>query len=95
MAGSLNRAQLIGHLGADPEVRQTNRGSKVVSFRVATSERWRDKNSGERVERTEWHNVVIYNEGLGGVAEQYLKKGSRPASGRTRTASIATRPRSS
>lgn len=72
-----NRATLIGHLGRDPEVRRLNNGSPVVSFSLATSETWRDKQTGERREKTEWHNVVIYNEGLCKVAENYLKKGSK------------------
>lgn len=77
MAGSLNKVQLIGNLGADPEVRSTQNGNKVVTLSIATSESWRDKNTGERQERTEWHRVVIWNEALGGIAEQYLKKGSK------------------
>ena len=77
MAGSVNKVILIGNLGADPEVRRLNSGDQVVNFRVATSETWRDKNSGERKERTEWHNVVIFNENLGKVAEQYCKKGTK------------------
>ena len=77
MAGSVNKVILIGNLGADPEVRRLNSGSPVVSFRLATTESWRDKNSGERQERTEWHNVVIFNENLTKVAEQYLRKGSK------------------
>ncbi|RVD44923.1 single-stranded DNA-binding protein [Mesorhizobium sp. M4A.F.Ca.ET.020.02.1.1] len=77
MAGSLNRVFLIGHLGADPEIRRLNSGDPVVNIRVATSESWRDKNSGERKEKTEWHNVVIFNDGLAKVAEQYLKKGAK------------------
>ena len=77
MAGSVNKVILVGNLGRDPEVRRLNNGSSVVNLRVATSESWRDKTSGERQERTEWHNVVIYNENLGKVAEQYLKKGSK------------------
>jgi single-strand DNA-binding protein len=77
MAGSVNKVILVGNLGADPEVRRLNSGDQVVSFRVATSETWRDKNSGERKERTEWHNVVIFNENLGKVAEQYCKKGTK------------------
>lgn len=77
MAGSLNKVMLIGNLGADPEVRRLNSGDTVVNFRLATSDTWRDKNSGERKERTEWHNVVIFNEGIAKVAEQYLKKGSK------------------
>jgi single-strand DNA-binding protein len=77
MAGSVNKVILIGNLGRDPEVRRLNSGSPVVSMRIATSENWRDKNTGERQERTEWHNVVIYNENLCKIAEQYLKKGSK------------------
>jgi single-strand DNA-binding protein len=77
MAGSVNKVILVGNLGRDPEVRRLNSGSPVVSMRIATSESWRDKNSGERQERTEWHNVVIYNENLCKIAEQYLKKGSK------------------
>jgi len=77
MAGSVNKVILIGHLGADPEVRRTNSGDPVVSFRVATSESWRDKNSGERKERTEWHTVVCFNENLAKFAEHYLKKGAK------------------
>lgn len=72
----MNRATLIGRLGKDPEVKTTQGGSRVVSFSIATSERWRDKNTGERKEKSEWHNIVIWNEGIGKVAEQYLKKGS-------------------
>lgn len=71
------RVELIGHLGADPEVKHTQSGNIVANLRVATSERWRDKQTGERKERTEWHRVVIWNEGLAKVAEQYLKKGSK------------------
>jgi single-strand DNA-binding protein len=77
MAGSVNKVILVGNLGADPEVRRLNSGDQVVNFRVATSETWRDKNSGERKERTEWHNVVIFNENLGKIAEQYCKKGTK------------------
>ena len=77
MAGSVNKVILVGNLGADPEVRRLNSGDAVVNMRIATSETWRDKNSGERRERTEWHNVVIFNEQLGKVAEQYLKKGMK------------------
>ena len=77
MAGSVNKVILIGNLGADPEVRHTQDGRPIVNLRVATSESWRDKNSGERRERTEWHRVVIFNEGLAKIAEQYLKKGSK------------------
>ncbi|MGE0846657.1 MAG: single-stranded DNA-binding protein [Flavobacteriaceae bacterium] len=77
MAGSVNKVILIGNLGADPEIRRTQSGSPVANLRLATSESWRDKNSGERRERTEWHRVVIFNEGLCRIAEQYLKKGSK------------------
>lgn len=76
MAG-VNKVILVGNLGADPEVRRLNSGEPVVSMRIATSESWRDKQSGERRERTEWHNVVIFNEHLAKIAEQYLKKGSK------------------
>jgi len=76
MAGSVNKVILIGNLGRDPEVRRLNSGEPVVNLRIATSESWRDKQSGERKEKTEWHNVVIFNEQLAKVAEQYLKKGS-------------------
>ena len=77
MAGSVNKVILVGNLGRDPEVRRLNSGDSVVNLRIATSENWRDKATGERKERTEWHNVVIYNENLGKIAEQYLKKGSK------------------
>ena len=77
MAGSVNKVILVGNLGRDPEVRSFPSGGKVVSLRVATSENWRDKQSGERKERTEWHSVSIYNENLGRIAEQYLRKGSK------------------
>ncbi|HEY1614469.1 MAG TPA: single-stranded DNA-binding protein [Rhizomicrobium sp.] len=77
MAGSLNKVMLIGNLGRDPEVRRTNAGEPVVNLNIATSESWRDKASGERKERTEWHRVVIFNENLAKVAEQYLRKGSK------------------
>jgi single-strand DNA-binding protein len=77
MAGSVNKVILVGNLGKDPEVRRLNSGDAVVSFPLATSESWRDKQTGERKERTEWHNVVIFNENLGKVAEQYLKKGAK------------------
>ena len=74
---SVNKAIILGRLGADPEVRSLNNGSKVVNLRIATSESWRDKETGERKEKTEWHQVVIFNEGIAGIAEQYLKKGSQ------------------
>ena len=77
MAGSLNKVALIGNLGADPEIRRLNSGDMVVNLRIATSESWRDKTSGERKEKTEWHSVVIFNEHLTKVAEQFLKKGSK------------------
>ncbi len=77
MAGSVNKVILVGNLGKDPDVRRLNSGDQVVSFSVATSETWRDKTSGERKEKTEWHNVVIFNENLGKVAEQYCKKGTK------------------
>ena len=77
MAGSVNKVILIGNLGKDPEVRRLNSGDPVVSLRIATSESWRDKATGERKERTEWHDVVIFNENLGKIAEQYLRKGSK------------------
>jgi single-strand DNA-binding protein len=76
MAGSVNKVIIIGNLGRDPEVRSFPNGGKVVNLRIATSETWRDKASGERKERTEWHSVAIFNEPLGKIAEQYLKKGS-------------------
>lgn len=76
MAGSLNKVQLIGRLGRDPETRRLGNGDPVVSMRIATSETWRDKQSGEKKERTEWHSIVIFNEGIAKVAEQYLKKGA-------------------
>jgi single-strand DNA-binding protein len=77
MAGSVNKVILIGNLGADPEIRRTADGRPVANLRVATNESWRDKNTGERRERTEWHRVVIFSEGLAKIAEQYLKKGSK------------------
>lgn len=77
MSGSVNRVILIGNLGRDPEVRRLNNGEQVCNLRLATTDTWRDKASGERKERTEWHQVVIFNENLVRVAEQYLKKGSK------------------
>jgi len=77
MAGSVNKVILVGNLGADPEVRHTQSGDPIVNLRLATSETWKDRQSGERRERTEWHRVVIFNENLGRVAEQYLRKGSK------------------
>jgi single-strand DNA-binding protein len=76
MAGSVNKVIIVGNLGRDPEVRTFGNGGKVVNLNIATSETWRDKASGDRKERTEWHKVVIFNEALGKVAEQYLRKGS-------------------
>ncbi|WP_336294621.1 single-stranded DNA-binding protein [Bartonella sp. CB169] len=77
MAGSLNKVILIGNLGADPEVRRLNSGDQVANLRIATSESWRDRNTNERKERTEWHSIVIFNENLVKIVEQYLKKGSK------------------
>ena len=77
MAGSLNKVLLIGRLGADPEIKQTQGGKGFASLSVATSESWKDKNSGEKKEKTEWHRVVIFNEGLVNVVKQYLKKGAQ------------------
>lgn len=77
MAGSVNKVIIVGNLGKDPEVRRLGSGEPVVNLRIATSENWRDKQSGERKEKTEWHSVVIFNENLAKVAEQYLKKGSK------------------
>jgi single-strand DNA-binding protein len=77
MAGSLNKVMLIGNLGADPEVRTFQNGGKVANLRIATSETWKDRQTGERKEKTEWHTVAIFSEGLVGVVERYLKKGSK------------------
>lgn len=77
MAGSVNKVILIGNLGKDPEIRRTQDGKAIANLSIATSETWRDKNTGERKEKTEWHRVVVFNEGLCKVAEQYLKKGSK------------------
>jgi single-strand DNA-binding protein len=77
MTGSLNKATLIGHLGKDPEIRSFSNGGRAASFSIATSESWKDKESGERKERTEWHRISILNEGLVTIAEKYLKKGSK------------------
>ncbi len=77
MAGSLNKVMLIGNLGRDPEIRTFQNGGKVCNLRIATSENWKDRNTGERRERTEWHTVAIFNEGLVRVCEQYLRKGSK------------------
>ena len=76
MAGSVNKVILVGNLGADPDVRSTKDGRPVVNLSVATSESWRDKNSGERREKTEWHRIVVFNEGLVNIIQQYVKKGS-------------------
>jgi len=77
MAGSVNKVILVGNLGRDPEIRSTQDGKKIVNLSLATSETWRDRQSGERKERTEWHRVVIFNENLAEVAEKFLKKGSK------------------
>jgi single-strand DNA-binding protein len=77
MAGSVNKVILLGNLGRDPEIRRNGAGDPIVNLRIATSESWRDKASGERKERTEWHSVVIFNEGLAKIAEAYCKKGSK------------------
>ena len=77
MAGSVNKVILIGNVGADPEIRRTQDGRPIANLRIATSETWRDKNSGERKEKTEWHTVVVFNEGLCKVVEQYVKKGAK------------------
>ena len=77
MAGSVNKVILVGNLGADPEVRQFQNGGQVCNLRIATSETWKDKNTGERREKTEWHTVAIFSEGLVRVAQSYLKKGSK------------------
>ena len=77
MAGSVNKVILVGNLGADPEIRRTQDGRPIANLRIATSESWRDKNTGERREKTEWHRVVVFNEGLCKVVEQYLKKGAK------------------
>ena len=76
MSGSVNKVTLVGNLGRDPEIRAMQNGEKIVQLSIATSDRWKDKNSGEQRERTEWHRVVIFNDALGKIAEQYLKKGS-------------------
>ena len=77
MAGSVNKVILVGNLGADPEIRATNSGGKVATLRLATSDRWRDKNTGDMQERTEWHRIVLFSEGLIRVVENYVKKGSK------------------
>ena len=76
MSGSVNKVTLVGNLGRDPEIRAMQNGDKIVQLSIATSDRWKDKNSGEQRERTEWHRVVIFNDALGKIAEQYLKKGN-------------------
>ena len=76
MSGSVNKVTLVGNLGSDPEIIAMQNGDKIVQLSIATSDRWKDKNSGEQRERTEWHRVVIFNDALGKIAEQYLKKGS-------------------
>lgn len=77
MSGSVNKVILVGNLGADPEIKRTQNGAPVVNLRIATSETWRDKNTGERKEKTEWHRVSVFNEGLVKVAEQYCRKGQK------------------
>ncbi len=77
MAGSVNKVILVGNLGKDPEIRSFQNGGKVANFSIATSESWKDKNTGEKREKTDWHNIAIFNEGLVRVAEQYLRKGSK------------------
>ena len=77
MAGSVHKVIFVGNLGADPEIRYTQAGKKIANLRLATSESWKDRQSGERREKTEWHRVVIFNEGLANITEQYLKKGSK------------------
>jgi len=77
MAGSLNRVELIGNVGKDPEIKTTQAGMKIVNLTLATSESWTDKASGEKKERTEWHRVVVFNDGLAGVIEKYVRKGSK------------------
>ncbi|HQS97293.1 MAG TPA: single-stranded DNA-binding protein [Novosphingobium sp.] len=77
MAGSVNKVILVGNLGADPEVKSFQNGGRIANLRIATSENWKDKNTGEKKERTEWHTVVLNSDGLVGVAERYLKKGSK------------------
>ncbi|MEL6212557.1 MAG: single-stranded DNA-binding protein, partial [Pseudomonadota bacterium] len=77
MAGSVNKVILIGNLGSDPEIRQTKDGKPIANFSIATSETWKDRNTGERRERTEWHRIVCFNEGLTRVIEQYVKKGTK------------------
>lgn len=79
MSGSMNKVILIGNLGADPDIRQTQAGQRIANLRIATSETWKDKNTAERKERTEWHSVVLFSDGLAGIAERYLKKGSKVA----------------
>ena len=77
MAGSVNKVILVGNLGRDPEIRHTQAGAKIANLSVATSDSWKDKNTGERREKTEWHRVVIFSEGLANIAEKYLRKGSK------------------
>ncbi|MBT4890156.1 MAG: single-stranded DNA-binding protein [Rhodospirillales bacterium] len=77
MAGSVNKVILVGNLGRDPEIRNTQAGAKIANFSIATSESWKDKSTGERREKTEWHRIVVFNEGLAGIVERFLKKGSK------------------
>ena len=101
MAGSVNKVILVGNLGRDPEIRFTQAGKKIANFSIATSEQWRDRQSGERRERTEWHRIVVFNEGLADVVERFVKKAASstskvncaPANGRDRTARTTTAPK--
>jgi single-strand DNA-binding protein len=77
MAGSVNKVIIVGNLGKDPEIRNTQTGAKIANFTVATSESWKDKSTGEHREKTEWHRIVVFNEGLAGIVERYIKKGSK------------------
>lgn len=77
MAGSLNRATLIGHVGLDPEIRKTNEGKEIATFGLATTETWRDKNTNERKDKTEWHRIVVFNDGLVNIIKNYVKKGNK------------------
>src|SRR5919201_325249 len=90
MAGSVNKVILVGNLGRDPEIRSTQDGMRIANLAVATSESWRDRVSGERKERTEWHRVVIFNERLAEIAEKYLRKGSKMSRARCRAANGST-----
>jgi len=93
MAGSVNKVILIGNVGRDPEIRTLQNGGRVASFTLATSESWKDRTSGERREKTEWHRIAVYNESLVGVIERFVKKGWKPASGTTRAVRKNTPPK--